>query len=100
MSVIVPSPIAGIFAPLASTKFMACFPHSEVPARARKSRGQKAQSRSRQKRGRLLDAPPSRGGYGMPRFRGAVTGCPAFAGQGNRIFGGGRFSAPASLRKD
>src|SRR5262249_18044016 len=30
----------------------------------------------------------------------AVTGCPACAGHGNRIFVGGRFSAPASLRKD
>ena len=44
LSVMVPSPMAGIFAPLASTKFMACFPHSEAPARACNSRGRKAQS--------------------------------------------------------
>src|SRR6516164_3454450 len=71
MSVMVPSPIAGIFAPLASTKFMACFPHCEAPARAGNSRGQTAQSRSGHKLRRLLDAPPARGGYWMPRFRGA-----------------------------
>src|SRR5262249_11114739 len=71
MSVMVPSPIAGILAPLASTKFMACLPHSEAPSSQQFQRPE----------GAVLIASQTRTGYWMPRLRGAVTGCPAFAGR-------------------
>src|SRR5215467_12982159 len=70
MSVMVPSPIAGILAPLASTKFMACLPHSEAPSSQQFQRPE----------GAVLIASQTQTGYWMPRLRRAVTGCPAFAG--------------------
>src|SRR5215510_16267044 len=70
MSVMVPSPIAGILAPLASTKFMACLHHSEAPSSQQFQRPE----------GAVLIASQTQTGYWMPRLRRAVTGCPAFAG--------------------
>src|SRR5262249_11552058 len=71
MSVMVPSPIAGILAPLASKKFRTSLPHSEAPL------SQQFQSPE----GAVLNASQTRTGYWMPRLRGAVTGCPACAGR-------------------
>src|SRR5262249_23725077 len=71
MSVMVPSPIAGILAPLASMEFMACLHHCEAPSSQQFQRPE----------GAVLIASQTRTGYRMPRFRGAVTGCPAFAGR-------------------
>src|SRR5262249_60940543 len=71
MSVMVPSPIAGILAPLASTKFMACLPPPEAPSSQQFQRPE----------GAVLIASQTRTGYWMPRLCGAVTGCPACAGR-------------------
>src|SRR5262245_49361853 len=63
-------------------------PHSEAPSSQHFQRPE----------GAVLIASQTQTGYWMPRLRRTVTGCPAFAGRGNRIFGGGRFSAPAPPR--
>src|SRR5262245_33953850 len=87
MSVMVPSPIAGILAPLASTKFMACLHHSEAPSSQQFQRPE----------GAVLIASQTQTGYWMPRLRRAVTGRPAFAGGiGCPAFAGRLLDAPLS----